>query len=147
MLVKNLPHDRYYKGFVLGFMFNEKNLNKVVLIKKNRPKFLKDKLNGIGGKIDVGESHLSAMKREFYEETGVYHDNWEFLGTFIVGDLDIHCFTALGPTNLCVQITDEELFTVHLQRLNEEVLADKVEEIIQIANERVRKMTGNLNSC
>ena len=42
----------------------------VLLIKKNRPEFQKGKWNGIGGKVEVGETPIDAMVREFWEETG-----------------------------------------------------------------------------
>jgi|AntRauTorckE6833_2_1112554.scaffolds.fasta_scaffold36186_2 8-oxo-dGTP diphosphatase len=59
------------KQMVLGFMFSE-NGRSVALIYKLRPTWQKDKINGIGGKVetfDKGYNH--AMSREFREETGV----------------------------------------------------------------------------
>lgn len=53
--------------YVLGFHFNE-DLEQVALIRKIKPEFMKDKLNGIGGKIEPGESPMAAMIREFQEE-------------------------------------------------------------------------------
>lgn len=55
--------------YVLGFMFNEAE-SKVILIFKNRPAWQAGKLNGIGGKIEEGETPIQAMNREFAEETG-----------------------------------------------------------------------------
>lgn len=56
--------------YVVGFAFNVSR-NYVVLIRKARPEWQAGKLNGIGGHVETGESHLIAMVREFYEETGV----------------------------------------------------------------------------
>jgi 8-oxo-dGTP diphosphatase len=58
------------KRYVVGFMFND-DKSKICLIKKNRPEWQKGLLNGIGGHIELGESSLDSMIREFYEETGV----------------------------------------------------------------------------
>lgn len=55
------------KKYVLGFLFS-RDFTRVVLIKKNRPSWQADKLNGIGGKVeDSDTSSLAAMIREFRE--------------------------------------------------------------------------------
>lgn len=51
-------------NYVLGFAFS-RDRNQVVLI--NKPEFI----NGVGGKVELLESPLDAMYREFEEETGV----------------------------------------------------------------------------
>jgi 8-oxo-dGTP diphosphatase len=55
--------------FVVGFMFSH-DRSRVALIRKNKPAWQAGKLNGLGGKIDPGESPLVAMAREFDEESG-----------------------------------------------------------------------------
>jgi 8-oxo-dGTP diphosphatase len=55
--------------FVLGFCFDF-GYHNVLLIEKSRPTWQAGKLNGIGGKIEEGESPRVAMAREFQEETG-----------------------------------------------------------------------------
>lgn len=55
---------------VVGFLFDDTGDN-VLLIRKNRPDWMAGRLNGIGGKVESGESPESAMYREFWEETGV----------------------------------------------------------------------------
>lgn len=61
--------------YVIGFMFN-KTRDKVLLIEKLKPEWQKGKLNGIGGKIEIGESPEEAMRREFEEEAGFYCLRW-----------------------------------------------------------------------
>ena len=56
--------------YVVGFLFNP-DMTEVVLIKKNRPDWQKGLLNGVGGKIESGEDPITAMIREFKEETGI----------------------------------------------------------------------------
>jgi 8-oxo-dGTP diphosphatase len=57
-----------YKHWVVGFVF--KNRDEVTLVMKNRPEWQKGKLNGVGGKIEAGETSAQAMRREFKEEAG-----------------------------------------------------------------------------
>jgi 8-oxo-dGTP diphosphatase len=64
---------------VVGFCFNVEE-TVVVLIEKNRPAWQKDRLNGVGGKVEPGETPYEAMKREFREETGVELDGWDHFG-------------------------------------------------------------------
>ncbi|WP_038888899.1 NUDIX hydrolase [Vibrio campbellii] len=63
--------------YVTGFMFSQ-DLSHVALIRKLSPCWQKDKFNGIGGKIEIGETAIAAMSREFREETGVLTENREW---------------------------------------------------------------------
>lgn len=67
--------------YVLGFCFDAK-LVTVLLIRKTRPEWQASKLNGVGGKIKVGETPLQVMEREFREETGCDVElDWRQFGT------------------------------------------------------------------
>lgn len=63
------------KDYVAGFMFDS-NTNQLLLIEKTKPLWQRGKLNAIGGKIELGEKPLTAMIREFKEETGIHHTDW-----------------------------------------------------------------------
>lgn len=64
--------------YVVGFLIDQEfDQGQVALIRKTKPEWQKDKFNGIGGKIEDGESPLAAMIREFREETGVTVEGWE----------------------------------------------------------------------
>lgn len=86
------------KEFCLGFAFPTVELSReeVVLIRKEKPDFQKGKLNGIGGKVENGETGVGAMVREFREETGVdtLAEEWKHVCTFIIEDCHIHVFTS-----------------------------------------------------
>ena len=56
-------------SYVAGFMIASEG--RVALIRKTKPRWQAGRLNGIGGKIEPGETALQAMVREFREETGV----------------------------------------------------------------------------
>jgi len=62
------------KHYVLGLIFN-KSEDKILLIEKQRPEWMAGCWNGIGGKIEEGETHEVAMLREVVEETQI---NWDY---------------------------------------------------------------------
>lgn len=63
-------------NYVLGFLFNS-DRTQVKLIRKLRPDWQYNRLNGIGGKIEPGETAVLAMEREFLEEAGVVTVGWK----------------------------------------------------------------------
>lgn len=64
------------KKYVAGFLFSSEGTY-VALVRKNQPKWQEGKLNGIGGKIEEGETPLQAMTREFKEEAGLEITDWK----------------------------------------------------------------------
>lgn len=71
--------------YVACFMFNE-DLSRVALIRKMKPAWQKGLLNGIGGKVEDGESSQVAIAREFKEETGCELPADRFLKFLSMGD-------------------------------------------------------------
>lgn len=74
-------------SFTVGFVFSP-DLETVMLIEKDtsdKPsqKWQDGLLNGVGGKIENGESAKECMIRECHEEFGVYIENWYELGNII----------------------------------------------------------------
>lgn len=61
--------------YVVGLVFNE-DYTRVALLRKQKPEWQKGKLNGIGGKIEEGESPGEAMQREGEEEVGLTEWDW-----------------------------------------------------------------------
>lgn len=62
--------DEKKERYVLGFLFDKKR-QWVLLIEKKRPWFLKGLYNGIGGRIEPGETEVEAMRREGFEEAQI----------------------------------------------------------------------------
>jgi len=95
--------------YVCGFLFSYKG-SEVALIRKNKPAWQKGKLNGIGGKIEPGETPLVAMVREFKEETGALVTNWKPFCSLLVaeGGAVIHFFACQGWVELATT-TDEAI--------------------------------------
>jgi 8-oxo-dGTP diphosphatase len=103
--------------YVCGFLFSP-DRTRVLLIRKKRPAWQAGKLNGVGGKIEPGETALQAMRREFREEAAVDVAEWEHVLT-LSGDDDAgkgygwagHFFRAFGELSTARAVTDEALET------------------------------------
>jgi 8-oxo-dGTP diphosphatase len=110
------------RHYVCGFLFTPEigDLQKqsVALIKKERPAWQKGLYNGIGGKVEVGETPHSAIHREFWEETGAHISLWIPYCTLIhsaivsksmpTGPWTVHFFKAFQVATL-QSPTDEQV--------------------------------------
>ncbi len=69
------------KTHALGFIFTP-NFDEVLLIEKQRPDWQRGKLNGIGGKVEDGETSAACMAREAREECGLVSgpEHWTYVG-------------------------------------------------------------------
>ena len=93
--------------YVEGLLFSP-DLKEVVLIQKNRPKYLVGLWNGVGGKVERGENPYDATVREFFEEAGLYVGGWElFLELENPGHWVIHFGKAVGDVTKVKTMTDE----------------------------------------
>lgn len=118
--------------YVLGFMFDELK-EKVVLIRKSKPKWQEGFYNGVGGKVeDIDTSYEHAMVREFKEETGVstYEYEWNKLLTMEevgVFSVDVfYCFSDKWNKVKTMETEKVECFDVeyHWQHLRENTLSN-----------------------
>lgn len=77
--------------YVVGFVRDQ---NSVLLVRKIKPDWQAGMLNGIGGKIEPGESAADAMVREFDEEVGaiIQPENWRLFAILTGGDYEVHFF-------------------------------------------------------
>jgi len=102
--------------YVLGFYFVA-NRQAVVLIRKNKPEWQAGKFNGVGGRIEPGETALEAMRREFREEACKDVTSWRPFATMEFPDAIVHCFTADGDRTCIRSGTDEKLHLLGLSTL------------------------------
>ena len=72
-------------SYVVGLVFDASN-TKVLLVRKNRPNWQVGKLNGIGGKVEEGETPYEAVVRECEEECGLLLYNWLLVDRFTDND-------------------------------------------------------------
>lgn len=103
---------------VVGFHFDEK-LEKVVLIRKLKPDWQKNKLNGVGGKIEGDETPLDTMVREYEEETGVKTElfHWQYFMTMQGEDFKIFYFVAQGDISTVRSVEAEKVEVTNLEDL------------------------------
>jgi 8-oxo-dGTP diphosphatase len=102
---------------VLGFRFNE--AGEVLLIRKAKPPWQAGKVNGIGGKVEPGETIHQAMAREFREETTIdtTPEDWRHVLTMTgphEHDPDpwiVDVFTSTGTVAGAKGSDDEPVFT------------------------------------
>jgi 8-oxo-dGTP diphosphatase len=125
--------------YVLGFLFHGAPLaRRVALIRKAKPDFQRGKLNGIGGKIEPGESAYEAQIREFKEETGHYAHAWNLFCIYqYEPTYEIFCFwsDAFGErAPFLEQTTDEEPNWYYLRAIEEENLMSSVSWLARMAN-------------
>lgn len=85
------------KTYVLGFLFT-KDERVVWLIRKNKPEWQAGKLNGIGGKVELNELPLDAMRREFKEEAGLTIDDWKWYATITADhtSYEVYCYYSFS---------------------------------------------------
>lgn len=101
--------------YVCGFAFSP---TKVALIRKTKPEWQAGRLNGIGGKVEGGETHIEAMIREFEEETGCHVEDWEVFVTLQSppgwkNAWSVYFFRAFGvDLTKLKSVTEEEVVVV-----------------------------------
>lgn len=83
--------------WVEGFLFDDKG-GRVALILKRRPDYLAGKWNGIGGKVEAGETAWAAMVREFHEEAGVetVESDWFWFASLATKNGLIRCYCTFS---------------------------------------------------
>ena len=74
-------NDKPNKNYVVILLFS-KDTEKLLLVKRNK-KTYPNMWNGIGGKIEVGETPIEAAIRECKEETGLTMVNPKLLVTYV----------------------------------------------------------------
>lgn len=103
------------KWYVVGYMFSP-DFSKVVLIRKNRPTWQCGLLNGVGGKVEKNEDPISAMGREFFEETGVRHTEWKTICTLDFPEARVWFFWTVSPAFDKVKTQTDESVDIHVVR-------------------------------
>ena len=102
--------------YVLGFAFEQASAQ-VALIIKARPAWQAGRLNGIGGKVEPGETALQAMVREFREEADVSTEvgEWDLYAVLRGDGFEVFTFRATLDSARFAQLrscTDEAVVAI-----------------------------------
>jgi len=104
--------------FVLAFIFDQ-TFEHVLLMHKNRPAWQDGLVNGLGGKVEAGETAVQSVSREVEEESGlkIKEEDWTFAG-FVYSDsfnLDVFGCVYKGNPSDAQTLEDEpiEWFSVN----------------------------------
>ncbi len=112
--------------YVAGLLFSP-DQKQVVILKKARPAWQAGRYNAVGGKIEIGETPLEAMQREFHEETGVQVSSWEEFAFLEASEWECNFFRSWGDVSKCTTQDPEEPIEI---ALTDEVKLMKPEQVI-----------------
>lgn len=125
--------------YVCGFLGMNGPKGSVALIKKQRPPWQFGLLNGIGGHIEKGESPLKAMRREFYEETGLRYLEWTLFlildGPGFFPKWRVYFFRKLlyGEKPKLSQLTSEKVSWFNTQKIQDLSTINNLKWIVPMA--------------
>ncbi len=123
-------HIDLIKKYVVGLIFDNKN--RVLLIKKLRPEEHKGKYNGVGGKVEKGETFIEAMIREAKEECGLEILDWTLYNQISFDDVQLKYYhTIIDGTEIekFKSLTDEKVQLFDINNLPKNVLKDIIRDI------------------
>lgn len=115
--------DQIKPQYVVGFFFGH-DRRSVALIRKNKPEWQAGKLNGIGGRVEPGETPIEGIVREFAEETGkhTHQRSWRFFAVLRARECDVHFFEQSGNGAGIESPTSEQVDWYSIHHLLQNVL-------------------------
>lgn len=94
--------------YAIGFRFSD-DRRRVVLLRKQKPAWLKGKLAGPGGRVMSGDTPYGAIRREFRRECGAAVDDWNQIAVLRGSNWIIHFFTSFGTLEGIESMTNEKV--------------------------------------
>jgi 8-oxo-dGTP diphosphatase len=121
--------------YVLCLLY-DKTSHCVALVHKIKPKWQAGKINGIGGKVEPGETPIAACSREFLEETGVDipESEWRQFLTLTGEGFAVHTFVAFNDRVFyCKTIEDETIEIFNVKDIDYSKCVDNLKWIIPLS--------------
>jgi 8-oxo-dGTP diphosphatase len=127
------------QDYVLGFVFNN-DKSEVALMRKTKPEWQKGRLNGIGGKIESGETPIEAMHREFREETGFETNKlyWREIGCMSSNEWFVYILTydqTFDDLSVLKTVTEEPITIVKVSDLDSELTISNIPWLVRLAKD------------
>ena len=97
-----------YVAYAAGFLLSP-DMSRVALVRKKRPKWQAGLFNAVGGHVELGETALQTMRREFAEEAGLDVEDWRHDADLTGPDFSVAFFSARGSHDGLLSLTDEEV--------------------------------------
>ena len=128
------------KRYVIGFLFSGSG-EKFLLIRKDHPEWQAGALNGIGGKIEPGETPIESMIREFKEETGqdTTIEEWKDVLTLKFSYAEIEVFAAINDHVYLVaeSTTSEAIERFSFMNLMNETVVNNLLPLLQLSYQKI----------
>ena len=110
--------------------------SKILLLRKNNPDWQKGLYNGVGGKVDLDETPLEAIKRGCQKEVGLEISNWSEIETIsLQSGVDLTYFFAVieeEELKKAQGLEDERVEFFDINNLPKNILKDLKEQIDNI---------------
>jgi len=117
--------------YTVGFLFNQ-DKSKVALIRKNRPVWQFNRLNGIGGHVEEDEESSVCMSREFHEEARYpleISPEWKRYASLDSPTFFVDCFAAIGDLNQIRSKTSEKIEIIEIISIHPNRKVDMIENL------------------
>lgn len=102
------------RTYVVGLMFDDDKNRLVLIHKRHGPPCVIGKWNGVGGKVEEEELSQQTMIREFQEETGVHHEEWQYLCSLAACDHVVYFYFAFNTAAVeAVCTMTDEVVQIH----------------------------------
>lgn len=129
--------------FTLGFVFDGA-YSRVLLIHKRSPAWQAGQVNGVGGKLEPGETPLAGIQREVREESAldILPEDWQPVAEMQADGWRVHVFAARYPGDpgaACSQ-TDEPVGWYPVDALPPNVISN-LTWLIPLCLDRLRNGT------
>ena len=102
-------------------------------------------MNGVGGKIEIGEEPNLSMTREFEEEAGLKIDDWVEFADIIGKDYICHFFYSVSKEIfLTTTKTDEQIVIVDTLRIQHLNVIENLKWLIPMCKDKSFGLSGRI---